>query len=59
MICYRCGGDAGRNDICPHCNADIKIFQKVERASNSYYNDGLQKAQVRNLSGAIISLRQA
>ena len=59
MICYRCGGGAGRNDICPHCNADIKIFQKVERASNSYYNDGLQKAQVRNLSGAIISLRQA
>ena len=59
MICYRCGEDAGRNDICPHCNADIKIFQKVERASNSYYNDGLQKAQVRNLSGAIISLRQA
>ena len=59
MICYRCGGDAGSNDICPHCNADIKIFQKVERASNSYYNDGLQKAQVRNLSGAIISLRQA
>ena len=59
MICYRCGGDAGRNDICPHCNADIKIFQKVERASNSYYNDGLRKAQVRNLSGAIISLRQA
>lgn len=59
MICYRCGGDAGRNDICPHCNADIKIFQKVERASNSYYNDGLQNAQVRNLSGAIISLRQA
>ena len=59
MICYRCGGDAGRNDICPPCNADIKIFQKVERASNSYYNDGMQKAQVRNLSGAIISLRQA
>lgn len=59
MICYRCGGDAGKSDICPHCSADIKIFQKVERASNSYYNDGLQKAQVRNLSGAIISLRQA
>ena len=59
MICYRCGGDAGKNEICPHCNIDFKIFQKVERASNSYYNDGLQKAQVRNLSGAIISLRQA
>lgn len=59
MICYRCGGDAGKNNVCPACSADLKIFQKVERVSNAYYNDGLQKAQVRNLSGAIISLRQA
>ena len=27
--------------------------------SNIYYNDGLQKAQVRNLSGAIISLKKS
>lgn len=59
MICYRCGHEAGWEDNCPTCGADLKIFKKVVRISNSYYNDGLQKAQVRNLSGAIISLRQS
>ncbi len=59
MICYRCGHEAGWDDNCPNCQADLKIFKRVVRISNSYYNDGLQKAQVRNLSGAIISLRQS
>lgn len=49
---------AGRIAALP-AEPDMKIFKKVVRISNSYYNDGLQKAQVRNLSGAIISLRQS
>lgn len=59
MICYRCNNEAGREDICPICGADLHIFNKVIRLSNVYYNDGLQKAQVRNLSGAIISLKKS
>lgn len=59
MICYRCGYDAGRENICPHCEADIEVFQRVVKISNEYYNDGLMKAQVRNLSGAIISLKKS
>lgn len=59
MICYKCGQDAGWNDKCPVCGADLSLFKRAIRISNSYYNDGLQKAQVRNLSGAIISLRQS
>lgn len=59
MICYKCGQETGWEDSCPACGADMKIFKKIVRISNSYYNDGLQKAQVRNLSGAIISLRQS
>ena len=59
MICYRCGADAGKGERCPSCGADLHIFQKVVRISNSYYNDGLEKAGVRNLSGAIISLKKA
>jgi tetratricopeptide (TPR) repeat protein len=58
MICYLCGHEAGRADICPACGTDLHIFQKVIRVSNSYYNDGLKKAEVRNLSGAIISLKE-
>ena len=59
MICYRCNHEAGREDICPVCGTDLSIFNKVIRLSNAYYNDGLQKAEVRNLSGAIISLKKS
>ena len=59
MICYRCNNEAGNNAVCPICNADLGIFVKVRRLSNMYYNDGLQKAEVRNLSGAIISLKKS
>lgn len=57
MICYRCGAEVSNEQVCPNCGADIRILQKAVRISNSYYNDGLEKANVRNLSGAIISLR--
>ena len=59
MICYRCNHEAGTADICPYCGTDLGIYQKVIRVSNAYYNDGLQKAEVRNLSGAIISLKKS
>lgn len=59
MICYRCNNQAGNHDVCPICGADLHVFQKVLRLSNMYYNDGLQKAEVRNLSGAVISLKKS
>ena len=59
MICYRCGSEVEKNEFCPYCETDLSIFQRVVRISNSYYNDGLQKANVRNLSGAVISLKQS
>jgi tetratricopeptide (TPR) repeat protein len=34
-----------------------KIYNRIIRASNAWYNDGLAKAGVRNLSGAIESLK--
>lgn len=58
MICYDCGFEAGTNTVCPACNADLSVFQRVIRISNVYYNDGLKKAEVRDLSGAIISLKR-
>ena len=59
MICYRCNNEAGNAARCPVCGADMGIFLKIKRMSNMYYNDGLQKAEVRNLSGAIISLKKS
>lgn len=59
MICYRCNHEAGNAAVCPVCGTDLSVFLKVKRLSNMYYNDGLQKAEVRNLSGAIISLKKS
>jgi tetratricopeptide (TPR) repeat protein len=57
MICYNCGAEAQTAQVCPSCGSDLHYYQKAIRLSNAYYNDGFQKAEVRNLSGAIISLR--
>lgn len=59
MICYRCGQDVGDAKRCPNCGADLTVFWKVRRISNSYYNLGLQQAEVRNLSGAVESLKNS
>lgn len=59
MICYRCNHEAGDAAQCPVCGTDLSVFLKIKRLSNMYYNDGLQKAEVRNLSGAIISLKKS
>ena len=59
MICYRCNHEAENEVVCPMCGANLSVFHRVKSLSNLYYNDGLQKAEVRNLSGAIISLKKS
>ena len=59
MICYKCNHEAGNEKTCPICGANLSVFHKAIRLSNVYYNDGLQKAEVRNLSGAIVSLKKS
>lgn len=59
MICYNCGCRLSEYDFCTGCGADVGIYKKILFMSNRLYNDGLEKATVRDLSGAIISLRQS
>lgn len=59
MICYNCGCRLSEHDFCTGCGADVSLYKKVIFMSNRFYNDGLEKATVRDLSGAIISLRQS
>lgn len=59
MKCYKCGCTLSENDFCTNCGADVHIYRKIVYLSNMYYNDGLRKAQVRDLSGAVASLRQS
>lgn len=60
MRCPRC--DAKINDsvdMCKFCGQDLSMIHYVKRISNAYYNMGLEKARVRDLSGAILVLKKS
>ena len=59
MFCYICGNLLSEHDFCTACGADVKLYKKIVYASNRFYNEGLEKARVRDLSGAVTSLRQS
>ncbi|MBP5197937.1 MAG: tetratricopeptide repeat protein [Lachnospiraceae bacterium] len=59
MFCYNCGCRLSEHDYCTACGANVSVYKKIIYASNKCYNDGLEKASVRDLSGAINSLRQS
>lgn len=46
-------------DYCPHCGCNVLIQKKVDFISKYYYNQGLEKASIRDLSGAITCLRES
>lgn len=58
MQCYNCGAQLTEKDFCTNCGADVANFKKLISFSNYCYNDGLEKANVRDLSGAVDSLKQ-
>ncbi len=59
MRCYNCGSILSEQSFCTSCGVDVTLYKKIIMASNRFYNDGLTKANVRDLSGAIVSLRQS
>ena len=59
MKCYMCGTLVDHENVCPHCGSDLKIYRTILASSNTLYNTGLEQAQVRDLSGAIVSLKKS
>lgn len=59
MRCYNCGCQLSEKEFCTSCGADVALYKKIMHASNFFYNEGLEKASVRDLSGAVTSLRQS
>ncbi|MBQ4530652.1 MAG: tetratricopeptide repeat protein [Lachnospiraceae bacterium] len=59
MKCWNCGADLTAHDFCTSCGAEVKIYKTVICLSNRYYNEGLEKAKVRDLSGAVTCLKQS
>ena len=57
MRCYKCNSVLTDNDYCLKCGADVSVYKIVVKSSNSYYNLGLAKAQVRDLTGAVAALK--
>lgn len=58
MYCFNCGCLLSEKDFCTGCGADVVLYKKIMYAANRFYNDALEKAKVRDLSGAVSSLRQ-
>ena len=58
MVCYKCGCRLSEKNFCTGCGADVTLYKKIMYASNRFYNEALEKAQVRDLSGAIHCLRE-
>ena len=61
MNCMICGARLSERtpDYCPQCGSNIVLQRKIDYLSKHYYNQGLEKAQIRDLSGAIWCLKQS
>ena len=53
MKCIYCNSNLAAIDYCPGCGADVTLLKRIGRISNLLYNRALEKATVRDLSGAI------
>ncbi len=59
MRCIYCGTPLSAIDYCSGCGADVTILKRIARISNLLYNEGLEKAGVRDLMGAATCLRRS
>lgn len=59
MECLNCGAPILENGHCSECGMNYKLLAKAYNTSNYYYNMGLDRAGVRDLTGAIDALNLA
>lgn len=60
MICPRCGNPTRETlTYCASCGAELTVYRKIIKTSNIYYNRGLARANVRDLSGAVQMLKKS
>lgn len=59
MECLNCGAPILENGHCSDCGMNYKLLAKAYNTSNYYYNVGLDRASVRDLTGAIDALNLA
>ena len=59
LFCYSCGMALSEKSYCTSCGAPVGRYKKIIYMSNRYYNRGLEKAQIRDLTGAVEDLKQS
>ena len=59
MQCPYCNTKLKSGDTCEKCGNNVKQFKRLYRISNRCYNEGLEKAKARDLSGAVVSLQNS
>ena len=59
MNCMNCGAVLTESAYCPQCGCDVVVQKQAIVLSGLYYNQGLEKAKVRDLSGAIDQLKRS
>ena len=59
MKCIKCGRPVGEGRYCNACGFDNKHIAKALNTADYYYNIGLEKAQMHDLSGAEMYLKKA
>ena len=59
MKCVKCGHNVGNDGFCTGCGFENKHIKKAYNTANYYYNLGLEKANMRDLSGAAACLEKA
>lgn len=59
MNCMSCGAQLTESAYCPKCGCDVVVQKQAIVLSGLYYNQGLEKAEIRDLSGAIDQLKRS
>ncbi len=60
MNCPKCGNPVtARKRNCETCGYDLSVLRRLRRLSNGFYNRGLEKAKVRDLTGAVLMLKKS
>ena len=60
MNCPKCGHEILKwRKRCEICGQDVSMYERLQRISNVFYNKGLERARVRDLSGAIEMLKKS
>ncbi len=59
MKCIKCGRNVGADGFCTACGFNNRHIAKAHNTANYYYNIGLEKVQMRDLSGAEVQLKKA